>query len=168
MDYELLVLTGAKNPRLKVWAPVIGSWLYSPNTVLLKNRSQRNNREYGQKMYNSTTPPLSLVSISMGLLYMYINYIISVSLWNTVFFYISGIHRSIQWSCRSGNEKTDCSRMRKKAHILRHHNWFAHETMSEKRTKKFDTDDASLTPRGTQQIFIRPPLYYGHILSNQK
>ena len=71
------------------------------------------------------------------------------------FFYISGIHRSIQWSCRSGNEKTDCSRMRKKAHILRHHNWFAHETMSEKRTKKFDTDDASLTPRGTQQIFIR-------------
>ena len=123
--------------------------------MLLKNRSQRNNREYGQKMYNSTTPPLSLVSISMGLLYMYINYIISVSLWNTVFFYISGIHRSIQWSCRSGNEKTDCPRMRKKAHILRHHNWFAHETMSEKRTKKFDTDDASLTPRGTQQIFIR-------------
>ena len=123
--------------------------------MLLKNRSQRNNREYGQKMYNSTTPPLSLVSISMGLLYMYINYIISVSLWNTVFFYISGIHRSIQWSCRSGNEKTDCPRMRKKAHILRHHNWFAHETMSEKRTKKCDTDDASLTPRGTQQIFIR-------------
>ena len=71
------------------------------------------------------------------------------------FFYISGIHRSIQWSCRSGNEKTDCSRMRKKAHILRHHNWFAHETMSEKQTKKFHTDDAWLTPGGTQQMFIR-------------
>lgn len=41
-------------------------------------------------MYNSTTPPLSLVSISMGLLYMYINYIISVSLWNTVFFIYRG------------------------------------------------------------------------------
>ena len=108
----------------------------------------------GHKVIHRTAQTAS-VRVVTPRIYVYKLYHQCFSVEYGFFIYISGIHRSIQWSCRSGNEKTDCSRMRKKAHILRHHDWFAHETMSEKRTKKFYTDDASLTPGGTQQMFIR-------------